>query len=153
LFEVRNILVHEFPETLPFASNEIDGLIATISDFMNAADEGFTQLLYGLYPMNQRDMTMAAREESAAIEQALEKLVDEVAQATNKDTMRTAHEAWRAFADADANRHAAPWTGGTAYPMMYWIAYRVLASDRLRQLQQWYDHFKEEVEIGKSSGA
>jgi uncharacterized protein YecT (DUF1311 family) len=151
LFEVRNVLVHEFPETLPFALDEMEELMDTASAFMNAADEGFTQLLYGLYPRSQHDMTKAAREESAAVEQALEKLVHEVAQATDTDTMQKAHDAWRAFADADAERHAAPWTGGTAHPMMYWIAYRVLASDRLRQLQQWYDDFKDQMEMGKRS--
>jgi len=32
---------------------------------------------------------------------------------------------------------------------MYWIAYRVLASDRLRQLQEWYGHFKDDMEMGR----
>ena len=150
LFEVRNILVHEFPEKLPFILSEIDHLMETTSAFMNAADDGFTALLYGPYHhLSQHDMTMAARKESTAVEKALKKLVNEVAQATDTDTMKKAHDAWRAFAKADAERHAAPWTGGTAHPMMYWIAYRVLASDRLRQLQEWYGHFKDDMEMGR----
>jgi hypothetical protein len=82
LFDVRNILVHEFPEALPFPENEVPEMIETTAAFINAADDGFAQLLYGLYPIGQQAMNRAAHAESAAIEQTLEKLVEEVARDT-----------------------------------------------------------------------
>jgi hypothetical protein len=44
LFNVRNILVHEFPERLPFGIEEINSMMETTAVFMNAADEGLQAL-------------------------------------------------------------------------------------------------------------
>jgi hypothetical protein len=133
--EVRHILIHEFPEKLPFAIAEISEMIDAVDNFIIAADEGFTQLLYGLYPINQQAMNRKAREESKAIEDELNQLVDDVAKKSESDTIRKVQQVWRAFAEAEAHRNADGFTGGTAYPLFYHTALKALASDRFRQLQ------------------
>jgi hypothetical protein len=70
-FEVRHVLVHEFPEASPYAIAEIDEMIAATGTFIHAADEGLTQLMYGLYPINQQSMNKAARDESGAAKEEL----------------------------------------------------------------------------------
>lgn len=135
IFEVRHILVHEFPDKLPFATAEINEMLDAVDNLISAADEGFTQLLYGLYPINQQAMNQKAREESKAIEEELDRLVDDVAKKSESDTIRKVQQAWRAFAEAEADRNAEGFTGGTAYPLFHHTALKVLASDRFRQLQ------------------
>ena len=139
IFEVRHILVHEFPEKPIVAATEIDEMIDAVDNFINAANEGFTQLIYGFYPINQQAMNQAAEEESKTAEQRLEQLVDYVAMKSESNTIRNVQQKWRAFALAEADRHAEGFTGGTAYPVFFHNALRVLASDRLSQLQTWAD--------------
>ena len=144
IFEVRHILIHEFPEKVPFEIAEISEMIDAVGIFLCAADEGFTQLLYGLYPINQQDMNRKAAEECNAIEEELDRLVDDVAKKSESDTIRQVQQDWRAFAEAEAHRTAEGFTGGTAYPLFYCTALKVLASDRLRQLQTWAEEMSEQ---------
>ena len=81
-------------------------MISMAAAFMNAADEGFTQLIYGFYPLYQAAMTQAAREECAVVVQALETLTKEIEQKTTSDTITKVQEAWGAFAEAEAHRCA-----------------------------------------------
>jgi hypothetical protein len=141
-FEIRHILVHEFPEQSPFSADEVDEMIATAELFITAADEGFTQLIYGLYPLHQQGMNKVAREESNAVEVELAKLVSQVAKDSGSDTIIKVHEMWHTFAKAEADRNAEDWIGGTMYPLLYHSAFKVLASDRLRELQLWLDEFR-----------
>jgi uncharacterized protein YecT (DUF1311 family) len=139
MFDVRHILVHEFPEKLPFEIDEIKGMLDAADDFIKAADEGFTQLLYGLYPISQQAMNYNARAEREAIEQEVDRLVDEITRRSESDTIREVQKAWRAFAEAEANWRAAPSTGGSIYPLLYHTGFKELASDRLRQLKTWLE--------------
>jgi uncharacterized protein YecT (DUF1311 family) len=138
-FEVRHVLVHEFPETSPYAPAEIDEMIAAVGTFIHAADEGFTQLLYGLYPINQQAMNKAAREESSAAGEELKKLADEVEKKTGESDIVKVQQAWEAFAKAEAERTAKGWTGGTGYPLIYHTALKVLTRDRVKQLRSWLE--------------
>jgi hypothetical protein len=45
IFEVRHILIHEFPEKLPFEITEISEMLDAADTFITAADEGFIYLL------------------------------------------------------------------------------------------------------------
>jgi uncharacterized protein YecT (DUF1311 family) len=112
--------------------------------FINTADEGFTQLLYGWYPISQQAMNKEAREKCKAVEDELDRLEDDVAKKSKSDSIRKAQEAWQAFAEAEAHRNAEGFTGGTAYPLFYHTAFKALASDRLRQLQTWVGEMLEE---------
>jgi uncharacterized protein YecT (DUF1311 family) len=138
-FEVRHVLVHEFPEASPHAIAEVDEMIAATDTFIHAADEGFAQLLYGLYPISQQAMNRAAREESSAAQEELQKLIDEVQKRTRESDILQVQQAWDAFAKAEAERHAKGWTGGTGYPLIYHTALKVLTRDRVNQLRLWVD--------------
>jgi len=99
--------------------------------------------LYGIYPISQHAMNATAQQESEAVANELCQLVEAVAEETNSDTIRKVHEAWEAFAKAESDRNAEGWGGGTAYPLFFHTAFKILASDRLKQLQLWYDEFYE----------
>jgi len=138
LFEVRHILVHEFPEAQPVSFDEIDRMIAAASTFLNAADEGFTQLIYGRYPISQQAMNRTAREESEAVDRELENLTNAVAAADERDIFEV-QKAWRAFAESEAERQAKIWGGGSMRPLIYYTALKQLSDDRLKQLRSWLE--------------
>lgn len=138
VFEVRHILVHEFPAKLPFDLAEIQGMLDAAVEFINAADEGFTQLLYGAYPVDQHAMNQVARAEREAAEQELNGLVDEIAKKSG-DLVHKVQSAWLEFAEADANFRAGDYPQATIYPVLYHSAFKSLASDRLNQLKKWFE--------------
>jgi lysozyme inhibitor LprI len=138
LFEVRHILVHEFPETQPVSADEIDEMIAAASTFIEAADEGLTQLVYGRYPVAQQEMNRIAQEESEAVDLELEKLAKSVAAVDGGDIFQV-QKSWRVFAESEAERQAKGWTGGSAWALIYYTALKQLSDDRLEQLQSWFD--------------
>jgi hypothetical protein len=139
IFEVRHILIHEFPEKSPFEIAEIGEMLDAADNFIIAADEGLSQLLFGLYPITQQGMNSEAREECKSVVDELDRLADDVARKSNSDTILKVQQAWRAFAEAEADRTAEGFTGGTAYPLFFHGALKELASDRLRQLRTWVD--------------
>jgi uncharacterized protein YecT (DUF1311 family) len=143
LFEVRHILVHEFPVTAIFDTTEIDEMLDAASAFIGAADEGFTQLLYGHYPLSQQAMNRAARDECEAVNTELEKKVGEVATVSGSNTIHDVQRAWRAFAEAEAHRSAEGFTGGNMYPLIYSSALKGLSADRLRQVREWLEEQQE----------
>lgn len=147
-FEVRHVLVHEFPETSPYAPAEIDQMIAAAGTFIHAADEGFTQLLYGLYPISQQAMNKAAREESSVAREELKKLADEVEKRTGESDIAEVQRTWEAFAKAEAERIAKGWTGGTGYPTVYHTALKVLTRDRVKQLRSWFQEIIDDPDEG-----
>jgi uncharacterized protein YecT (DUF1311 family) len=138
-FEVRHVLVHEFPETSPYAGAEIDELLAAATTFIDAADEGFTQLLYGLYPITQAEMNRVAREESDAASAELANLADEVMQKEDERAILAVQAKWESFAKAEAERIAAPSRGGSIWRLDYYTAFKALTSDRIRQLRSWIE--------------
>jgi uncharacterized protein YecT (DUF1311 family) len=139
IFEVRHILVHEFPEKSPFAISEIDEMIFVADLFIRAASEAFSQLLYGLWPITQHDMNKVACDESKAAEAELEKLIAEVATKQGSNSIIKVQKAWRAFAEAEAERNAEWFTGGSMHPMLYNTALKDLTSDRISQLRNWLE--------------
>ncbi len=135
VFEVRHILVHEFPAKPPFEIEEIRQMIDAADDFIKAADEGFTQLLYGLYPITQHAMNQAAQAEREAVERELDRLVNDIAKRSENDAICNVQKEWRVFAEAEANRKADAFARGSIYPLIYHTAFKELASDRLRQVK------------------
>ena len=149
LFEARHILVHEFPEKRPFVPTEVDEMLEAAQLFIVAADEGFTQLLHGLYPISQTAMNRAAREETEAAELELEKVVAEIAKKTESETIFKVQEAWVAFAKSEAERNAEDFIGGTIYPLYYHTTLKRLVDDRDGQLRLWLEQrLAEESDLG-----
>lgn len=147
-FEVRHVLVHEFPEASPYADEEIDQMIDAAGTFIHAADEGLTQLLYGLYPISQQAMNKAAMDESSAAKKQLEdvvraalrhEIVLETRQHWEEFDVLKVQRRWEQFSEAEASRIAKGWTGGTGYPLIYHIALKVLTLDRVKQLRTWLE--------------
>jgi uncharacterized protein YecT (DUF1311 family) len=115
---------------------EIDEMIAAVGTFLHAADEGFAQLLYGLYPITQAAMNTLAREESSTAREELKKLADKVENKSGENDIVQVQQAWEAFAQAEAARIAKVVTGGTMYPTIYHTALRTLTLDRVKQLRE-----------------
>jgi uncharacterized protein YecT (DUF1311 family) len=107
--------------------------------FLHAADEGLTQLLYGIYPITNYDMKMAANKDFEAAEARLDSIIKTVCDSDGNRNIISVQKAWTAFRDAEAKRLAQDWTGGTGYTLYYSIAATELTLDRVRQLQETLD--------------
>jgi uncharacterized protein YecT (DUF1311 family) len=137
-FEVRHILVHELPEAHPFGVAEIDEMIAAADTFLTAADDVFFQLHHGTYQLTQQASNNIAHDESKATDERLEPIVAEVAARMGSDKIHTVQQAWRAFAEAEANREAELYDGGSMQPSIYYSVLTALSRDRIRQLQHGF---------------
>jgi len=84
-------------------------------------------------------MAKARYEESKAADYQLERIVAEVATKMGNDTIQKVQEAWRAFAEAEANRNAELYAGGSIYPSIYHYTLTGLSTDRIQQLKTWLD--------------
>jgi hypothetical protein len=84
-------------------------------------------------------MNHAAQAEREAIEQELDRLVDDIARKSEGDNIREVQETWRVFAEAEATRRADVVAGGSMYPQLYHTAFKNLAADRLHQLKTWLE--------------
>ena len=126
LFEVRHILVHEFPVKQPMELIEINGFFNAAEEFMDATDEGLSQLLYGKYPLSQREMNAEARETSEKAMAELEELVQLIARETASSEILDVHKKWKDFSEAEAARISEPSAGGSIAPLVYSSALTVL---------------------------
>jgi hypothetical protein len=138
-FEIRHILVHELPEKTPVTTTDISNILDEAELFLHVAEEGFLQLIYGLYPISQGAMNVAAAEASQAAQEELTRLVQQILGSLEADDLLTVQEKWTSFCLAEAGRIASPWTGGTMYPCAFHTAQKVLTRDRIDQLKTWYE--------------
>jgi uncharacterized protein YecT (DUF1311 family) len=135
LFEVRHILVHEFPKRKPCSSAEIASFFDSAIVFLQAVDEVLAIRLYGP-PLNQAQMNRAARERSEEKNQELDKLCHEVAQKTDSKTILSVQALWRQFSEAEASRQSEECEGGTMRPFVYHHALATITERRIEELRK-----------------
>jgi hypothetical protein len=141
LFGKRHVLVHEFPEKLPIDESDIPVFLKAAIEFFVSSDEGFTQAVYGLYPINQQAMNREAAEKSKLASDELDSLVEKIS--VSDPGILKVQETWRSFCDQEASRISAPNLGGTIYPLIYSSAATALTKDRTQQLRQWLEEDSE----------
>jgi Lysozyme inhibitor LprI len=136
IFEVRNILVHELPETLPHAPEEITQFIDAASLFLQAADEHFAFLTHGEYPLTQMEMNAEAAASHEASMEELDVLCKTIEKASETKEIIEVQRAWLAFKEAEANRQTEWDLGGSIRPMIYHSVAARLTTDRIKQLKE-----------------
>jgi uncharacterized protein YecT (DUF1311 family) len=139
LFEVRHILVHEFPNKKPHRVEEVKEFLTAAMAFVHAADEELSYTLHGNQPITQMEMNFAAAERSDAAKKELEKLCAEIERVSDSNTIRRVQERWQAFTDAEAAREAEGVGGGSMYPMVYSGAVEELTRARIEVLKDWLE--------------
>jgi uncharacterized protein YecT (DUF1311 family) len=143
LFEVRHILVHEFPRSRPYKPGDIDLFLDAALDFTHATEETLLLAMYGRYPITQSDMTAQARSQAQAALNELDGVVQQIAKFS--PSIFEVQKLWDQFKDAEAHRVAEGFEGGTAHPMVYYFAASDLANNRTGQLRESLELHKREA--------
>ncbi|MGJ5019290.1 lysozyme inhibitor LprI family protein [Bradyrhizobium oligotrophicum] len=140
LLEVRNILVHEFPNERPCDSDDIAAFLDNAIAFMHAADEYFSSIVYGDRPLTQTEMNrQAAAEHKAALEE-LGKICNRIKSSTGSDEIFDVQVHWNVFKEAEAERQAQRHLGGSIRPMLYSIAASQITRARIKELSDWVEN-------------
>ncbi|MGH6789543.1 MAG: hypothetical protein ACRECC_07650, partial [Pseudolabrys sp.] len=111
LFEVRHILVHEFPEKKPFEAGEIGRFLDDAALFLEASDEELATRLFGDYPLTQSEMNADARKQFEVATEQLAVVCKEAAAETPE--ISEVQKLWTAFMTAEAERQTQRQLGGS----------------------------------------
>jgi uncharacterized protein YecT (DUF1311 family) len=147
LFDVRHILVHEFPQVKPHKVSEVDDFLRAATLFVQAVDEMLHARLYGRYPLTQGAMNRDAAERSAAARNELKALCEKIVQelgainfpGASVSDINDVQNAWQAFCDAEAARESKEVSGGSMRPLIYSSVAERLTRARIEELQRWLD--------------
>jgi uncharacterized protein YecT (DUF1311 family) len=139
LFEQRHIFVHELPEQQDVEAETLDAYISSASQFVNAADEAFNNLLYGDYPITQFEMNAAAAAEAAKVNDELVEILTALDPDRKDEDLEASQAAWEAYRDRQAEYRSGinhPGHGSIA-PLLYSSEVEKLTRDRI-ELLKWY---------------
>lgn len=137
LFEQRHIFVHELPEKEDVGGAALDGYIRAASQFVNAADEAFRNLLHPNYPLTQADMNAAAAEDARKAEEKLAAVLQEIDPRNENIELQASQAAWKVFCEKQAEFVSGincPDYGSIA-PMLYSSEVEQLTRARIDQLE------------------
>jgi hypothetical protein len=141
LFEVRHILVHEFPLSRPYEPRDIEFFLDAAYDFVRATEETLSLTLHGPYPITQQEMTARARSDAQSTNDELVGVVQEVAKYS--PSIVEVQKLWDQFKVAEANREAQEFEGGTIQRMIYYGAEAEIAKERAEQLRKWLKPYRQ----------
>ncbi|MCP3414222.1 lysozyme inhibitor LprI family protein [Bradyrhizobium brasilense] len=133
LFEVRHIIVHEFPEDLPHRPEEVADFLDAASKFIQALEEEFTFLLYGNVPLSQYEMNRDAADQYQRAKDELEAVCLNIEEFY--PDIREVQRLWQAFKEAEAERMTRNSEGGSIRPMVYSLAAAQITRERITQIQ------------------
>ncbi|WP_407167784.1 lysozyme inhibitor LprI family protein [Bradyrhizobium sp. ORS 111] len=136
IFEVRNIVVHELPENPPHDAEEVIKFLDVAAEFLHAADEHFSTLIFGDYPLSQMEMNTEAASRHAAAMDELEGLCRSIEESSDTKELKDVQRAWLAFKEAEANRQTEWHHGGTIRPLIYHTTAARLTTDRIKQIKE-----------------
>jgi uncharacterized protein YecT (DUF1311 family) len=137
LFELRHVLVHEFPRTPPHTRDDVEQFFSSATDFVRATEEMLLTTLYGRYPITQHDMNRDASERAEAALKELSEVTEEVVQKSGSNTIYAVQQKWEAFKNAEADWRSESYEGGSMRPMVYYSAAEHVAKERIRELRTW----------------
>ena len=138
LFEVRHVLVHEFPESKPHGVEEVSQFFRAGIEFMEAVNEELSDRVHGRWPSTQQGMNREAAARAQAAAEELQKLCDEIAD-KRKDSIHAVQQAWEAFKQVEAERQSDWSAGGSIRPLLFHLAAAGLTRARMKELREWWD--------------
>ena len=139
LFEIRHILTHEIPSKPVYDIRELDALIASTADFLDATDWVVIEVLRGETPQTQTAMNSQAGNDLRTAEQ---EMVNVIAAIKTRGEVEHSlidkfQEAWNAYADREADMHASLVEGGSMYPLVWASAKAEVVDQRIKSLRWW----------------
>jgi uncharacterized protein YecT (DUF1311 family) len=157
LFEIRHILCHETPRKPVYVVSEIDVFLNEAIQFTRALEEVLTFERFGLVPLTQTDMNIAAGESFKKKEIELHDLLSEVrakvkqmngapvpSNAAIPDdsylrSLEDAQEKWLAYRNAECEFETYLNRGGTIRPTLWAGDASRLTESRISELRSWLE--------------
>jgi len=155
LFEIRHILCHETPKKPVYSVADVDDFLSEAIRFTKALEEVLTFEMFGLVPLTQSDMNIAARKDLTKKEDELKQLISEIraiVKVTDDanlnsitrsdggswlDCLEDAEEKWLSYRNAQCDFDTYLNRGGTIRPTL-WAGEAIrLTQIRIAELQSW----------------
>jgi uncharacterized protein YecT (DUF1311 family) len=153
LFEVRHILCHEAPLKAIYEVREIDEFLNNSIQFAKALEEVLKFEKFGLVPLTQTDMNIAANEDLKSVESKMNQLVSTIegkivesgvatvrSQGTSPswlDSFREEQSKWLSYREAHCDFHTYLNQGGTIRPLLWATEANRLTVSRAAYLESW----------------
>ncbi len=155
LFEVRHILCHETPKKPVYAVGEVEDFLNEAIRFAKALEEVLTFQMFGLTPLTQTEMNVAAGDNLRKKEEELNQLLAEIrAQVKVTDDallplaaesadvswlhcLDDAEEKWLSYRDAQCDFETYLNRGGTIRPTLWAGEATRLTELRIAELRSW----------------
>ncbi len=155
LFEVRHILCHETPKRPVYVVSDIEGFLNAAIQFTKALEEVVEFEMFGLTPLTQTEMNIAAGKDLRKKEGELNHLLGEIRAkvgATDNATPRVAarsvdstwlhtlddaQEKWLSYRNAQCDFDTYLNQGGTIRPTLWAGEATRLTEIRIAELQSW----------------
>jgi uncharacterized protein YecT (DUF1311 family) len=155
LFEVRHILCHETPKRPAYAVGEVEGFLDEAIRFTKAVEEVLTFEMFGLTPLTQTEMNIAAGKDLKKKEEELNQLLSEIrakikvtddarsrlaapsADAGWMHSLDDAQEKWLSFRNSQCDFDTYLNQGGTIRPTLWAGEASRLTDLRIAELRAW----------------
>lgn len=155
LFDVRHVLCHEVPKEPVYVATEIEGFLDEAIRFTKALEEVLTFERFGLLPLTQKDLNIAADNDLIKKEDELKHLLAKIRTevehtGTELSHMRTgradgtwlhclddAHEKWLSYRNAHCDFETFLNLGGSSRPMLWSSEASRMTDMRIAQLRSW----------------
>lgn len=140
LFETRHVLVHELPDDRSFGiDNAIVDYVRAASEFVNAADQAFSTLLHGDYPLTQVDINADAHEKATQADDELRAVLAKLDPLGANELLVSGQATWQEYRRLHAEyRSGITEVGhGSMAPMLYSSEIEAITRARIEQLE-WY---------------
>jgi uncharacterized protein YecT (DUF1311 family) len=155
LFEIRHILCHELPEEQVYSISDVSEFLDDAVRFTKAIEEILTFEKYGLVPLTQIDMNIAAYERHKDKQKVLDLLLTSIrTYLTNRDRdfaefrpdeisllscFDDAQDKWVAYRKANSDIVAGMYWGGSMMPLIWAGEAARITESRITELQTWFD--------------
>jgi uncharacterized protein YecT (DUF1311 family) len=144
LFDLRHILCHELPTEPIYESREVGEFLNAAIRFTRAVEEVLTLERFGLVPLTQTDMNIAAGELLRGAEETLSGILSGIQARLGADDdwlhcLAEAQRAWLLYRNAQCEFETYRSRGGTIRPMIWGSEATRLTSVRAEELQAWLE--------------
>lgn len=155
LFEIRHVLCHETPRKAVYAVDDVDDFLNEAVRFAKALEEVLTFEMFGLVPLTQTEMNIAASENLRKKEHELKQLLSDIrakvkvfddarlpsgaqrADGSGLDCLDDAEEKWLSYRNAQCEFDTHLNRGGTIRPTLWAGEATRLTEIRIAELRSW----------------
>jgi len=145
-FELRHIICHELATNFKVSCDDVERCFFSTMLFLKASGELISETLHPGAPLTQTDMNIAAGEELHHLLEKIRTIEQEIISLLEKDRAEEftlAASSWHAYMESWANFEANECKGGTIWPTMYANCAAELAKQRVGQLSEYLENYKQ----------